>query len=121
MMKKTIAKIVIYYDNGTYEEVTPSVHNSQNQQDKKDVGKSPVIPDFRPDVQKMREWSPSTPYQPVWIAPNTGDPSLPPWTITCDTASMTTSYSLTSTGNGFASDKYTITSTGNGINVDLSK
>jgi hypothetical protein len=122
MSKKTISKVIIYYEDGTYEEVKASFSPVQNKQDK-----SPITPhhvDFRPDWQKVKEWQEPAIPRPTWVAPTT-DPSLPPWTITCGTDSVPFSvaagkWSFTSTGNFANDNKYTITSTGNG-NVDISK
>ena len=137
-MTKKISKVIIYYEDGTYEEVKASVSDSSGQPNKKDVSPSPVIPDFRPDTQKVQEWKPNHinwPYQyhpPTYVTP-TVDPLLPPWTVTCDStnniplkytvssdARDMATWTFTSTGNADNLNKYTITSTGNG-NVDLSK
>lgn len=120
MKTKTISKIIVYYDDGTYEEVKTGISNAPNQPDPYIAPKPTVNPDFRPDWQKIREWTPSTPYQPVYVSPNTGDPSLPPWTITCSTTGENLNWKVTSTGNDVPGYKYTITSTGNG-NVEASK
>lgn len=132
-MSKKISKVIIYYEDGTYEEVKASVSDTQNQQDKNVASPNPVVPDFRPDTQKVQEWP-----RPGWPAPyqpTTVDPSIPPWTITCDSTNniplkytVTSdprnmempSWTFTSTGNADNLNKYTITSIGNG-NVDLSK
>lgn len=119
-MKKTISKIIVYYDDGTYEEVKTGVSDAPNKSDTSLAPKTPVSPDFRPDWQKIREWNPSMPYQPVYVTPTTGDPSLPPWTITCSTTGENLNWKVTSTGNDVLDNKYTITSTGNG-NVEASK
>ena len=129
-MTKKISKVIVYYEDGTYEEITHSVPAVQSEKDKEHVSPSPVIPpypDLRPDYYKIREYT-----QPVWVSP-TVDPLAPPWTVTCDTnANVPLKYtvssdtldmatwSFTSTGNADNLNKYTITSTGNG-NVDLSK
>jgi hypothetical protein len=116
MMTKTISKVIVYYDDGTFQEVAPSVHTTQDKEDKSPTQTSPVIPqypDLRPDYYKIREYT----------SPN------PPWTVTCGTGSVPLNYtitqpdnySFTSTGNFSNDNKYSITSTGNGINVDLSK
>ena len=138
---KKINKIIVYYDDGTYEEVKTSLPNTQDQSDKKVTSPSPVTPDFRPDTQKVQEWKPTPPqpwnpglpYQPyytqpardtwpvwrpgeVWCTTNT-DSNVPlNYTIKSDNGA----WSFTSTGNADNLNKYTITSTGNG-NVDLSK
>ena len=116
-MTKKISKVIIYYDDGTYEEVKTSVFDPQNQQNKTPVSPSPVVPDFRPDYYQVKDWK---------------DPWAPPWTVTCETGNVPLKYtvssdtrdmatwSFTSTGNADNLNKYTITSTGNG-NVDLSK
>ena len=122
-MKKTISKIIVYYSDGTYEEVKTSISDAQNQPHSPNVTKTPVSPDFRPDWQKIREWNPSMPYGPhvpTYVSPGTGDPSLPPWTITCSTTGENLNWKVTSTGNDVPFNKYTITSTGNG-NVEVSK
>lgn len=128
-MTKKISKVIIYYEDGTYEEVKASVPDTQGEQNKTPVSPSPVIPpypDLRPDYYKIREYT-----QPVWVSP-TVDPLTPPWTVTCNSTDNvtlnytinpnadTTTWSFTSTGNADNLNKYTITSTGNG-NVDLSK
>ena len=133
-MTKKISKVIIYYEDGTYEEIKAGVPDSQGKPNKETVGPSPVVPDFRPDTQKITEWptkrpewTPSTPYQPTWVSPTT-DPTLPPWTVTCDNGNVPLRYtigtdgqwSFTSTGNADNLNKYTITSAGNG-NVDFSK
>ena len=132
-MTKKISKVIIYYEDGTYEEVKASVSDSSGQPNKKDVSPSPVTPDFRPDYTQIREWT-TTPYQPpVYVTPSV-DPTLPPWTVTCASGNVPLKYTVTSdprnmdmpswtftsTGNADNLNKYTITSTGNG-NVDLSK
>ena len=119
MKTKTISKVIVYYDDGTYEEVKVGISNAPNQPNTTTPVKTPVSPDFRPDWQKIREWNPSTPYQPTFVSPHTGDPSLPPWTITCGTTGQNLNWKVTSTGNAPLDYKYTITSTGNG-NVDVS-
>lgn len=129
-MTKKISKVIIYYEDGTYEEVKASVPDTQGEQNKTPVSPSPVIPpypDLRPDYYKIREYT-----QPMWVSP-TVDPLTPPWTVTCDTTANVplkytvssdtrdmATWSFTSTGNADNLNKYTITSTGNG-NVDLSK
>lgn len=137
-MTKKISKVIIYYEDGTYEEVKAGVPDVQGKQDKNPVSPSPVIPDFRPDTQKITEWP--TP-RPTWVPPAyqpARDPWPYPWRpgdIWCTTSgntanspldlkytvsSDTGTWSFTSTGNADVLNKYTITSTGNG-NVDLSK
>ena len=136
-MTKKISKVIVYYEDGTYEEIKAGVSDSSGQPNKKDVSPSPVVPDWRPDYTQIREWNPSTPYQPyqppTYVTP-TVDPLLPPWTVTCSTGNVPLNYTVTSdsrnmempswtftsTGNADNLNKYTITSTGNG-NVDLSK
>ena len=122
-MTKKISKVIVYYDDGTFQEVTPGVHTSQDKENKEPVKTSPVTPDFRPDYYQIREYKNA----PTYVVPN-ADPSLPPWTVTCGTGNVTLNYSepesglysFTSTGNSDNLNKYSITSTGNG-NVDLSK
>ena len=132
-MTKKISKVIVYYDDGTYEEVKTGAPNIQDQTNKNPASPPVVMPDFRPDIQKMKDWTPSTPYQPTYVTPSV-DPTLPPWTVTCSTGNVPLNYtvtsdacnmempswSFTSTGNADNLNKYTITSTGNG-NVDLSK
>ena len=136
-MTKKISKVIIYYEDGTYEEVKAGISDSQSEKNKNNVSPSPVIPDFRPDTQKVRDFNPSMPYQPTW-APYYTQPARDPWPypwrpgeVWCTTdasrnvplnytVSDTGSWSFTSTGNADNLNKYTITSTGNG-NVDLSK
>jgi hypothetical protein len=126
-MSKKISKVIVYYEDGTYEEVKAGISNTPDKPNKENVSPSPVIPDMRPDYYKIRDWG-----TPTWV-PNTGDPLQPPWTVTCKTtdnvplnytvssdARDMTTWSFTSTGNADNLNKYTITSTGNG-NVDLSK
>ncbi len=119
-MMKTISKVIVYYDDGTFQEVTPSVHSTQDKENKEPLKTNPVIPDLRPDYYKIREYT-DTKYAP--------DPYSPPWTVTCGTGSVPLkytvtqpdNYSFTSTGNFAPDNKYSITSTSNGINVDFSK
>ena len=121
MKTKTISKVIVYYTDGTYEEVKTGVSVAPHQSNPSDVTKTPVTPDFRPDWQKIQEWNPSMPYQPCWPPV---DLSVPPWTVTCGTGSVPLAQQidakLTSTGNGPIDYKYTITSTGNG-NVETSR
>lgn len=132
MMMKKINKVIVYYEDGTYEEITNSISAIQSEKNKESIGPSPVIPDFRPDTLKIREW-PQPTYSPTWVPSTDKKPWEPPYVVTCgsdnniplhysitsDTRDMT-SWSFTSTGNADNLNKYTITSTGNG-NVDLSK
>lgn len=138
-MTKKISKVIIYYEDGTYEEVKAGVPDTQGKQNKETVSPSPVIPDFRPDTQKVQEWptprptwvppyyAPQTPAWPnptwrpgeIWCTTNTTDNVTLNYTITPNADDML-SWSFTSTGNADNLNKYTITSTGNG-NVDLSK
>lgn len=133
---KKISKVIIYYEDGTYQEVENSLLGLQSEKNKKDVSPSPVIPDFRPDTQKVQEW-PQQPYYAPYTAPNTNPVWRPgeiwcattqaddnvtlQYTVTSDPRNMEMqTWSFTSTGNADNLNKYTITSTGNG-NVDLSK
>ena len=142
MTTKKISKVIIYYEDGTYEEVKASVPSVQGEPNKAPVSPSPVIPDFRPDTQKVQEWpgwtAPYQPYYAPYTVPNTGTPVWRPneiwcsnssasdnvtlqYTVTSDPRNMEMpSWSFTSTNNSDSLNKYTITSTGNG-NVDLSK
>ena len=93
MMTKKINKIIVYYDDGTYEEIKTSLSDTQDQQHKKDVVPNPLSPDWQY-------------YPPVYYQPGTvKHPWDPPFTVTC-----------------LASDnyKYTITTNSNG-NVDISR
>jgi len=130
-MTKKISKVIVYYEDGTYEEVKTGVPDTQGEQDKKSTSPNPVVPDFRPDTQKVQEWQPK--YQPpqtpwpfptwqpntVWCSASPNDNVPLKYTVSSDARDMTT-WSFTSTGNADNLNKYTITSTGNG-NVDLSK
>lgn len=108
MSKKTISKVIIYYEDGTYEEVKAGFPPVQDKQDKSPVAPHPI--DFRPDWQKVREWQEPGVPRPTWVAPNTAQPwpGYRPGDIYCDSANSTLEY------------KYTIAPTGNG-NVDISK
>lgn len=117
-MKKTISKIIIYYSDGTFEEVETGISNVQDKSNTTPAQKAPVTPDFRPDYQQIRDWAVPT-YQPTFVTPKM-DPSLPPWVVTCGTGDVPIDFKATSTGNAPLDYKYTITSTGNG-NVDISK
>jgi len=93
-MTKKISKVIVYYEDGTYEEIKASFNDSPYKQNTPNVNPSPVIP----------------------------NPYNPPWIVTCGTGSvpLQSHYSFTSMGNFAPDNKYSITSTGNG-NVDLSK
>jgi hypothetical protein len=109
MSKKTISKVIIYYEDGTYEEVKAGLSHVQNKQDKSPVAPNPI--DYRPDWKKVQEWQEQhTIPRPTWVAPNTAQPWPGSRTgdIYCDSNNSTLQY------------KYSITSTGNG-NVDISK
>lgn len=102
-----ISKVIIYYEDGTYQEVTPGVHLVQGEKNKEPSYPSPI--------------NPGMPYQPRYVSPTTVDPSmLPPWTITCTTTGENLNWKMTSTENAPLNHKYTMTSTGNG-NVEISK
>lgn len=131
-MTKKISKVIIYYEDGTYEEVKAGVSDSQSKPNKETVSPNPVMPDFRPDIQKIKEWPTVRPTfippQDTWPFPtwhpNTvwcaAEDNVPlKYTVSSDDRDMTT-WTFTSTGNADNLNKYTITSTGNG-NVDLSK
>ena len=144
MLTKKISKVIVYYEDGTYEEIKASVPSLQGEQNKKTVSPSPVIPDFRPDTQKVQEWQPNhitwprqpyyspytTPVGPGWRPGEIwcGASSTAPdnfklqYAATSDARDMNDmgTWKFTSTGNFGNDNKYTITSTGNG-NVDLSK
>lgn len=80
MKTKKINKIIIYYDDGTFEEIKAGLFNAQSEENKVSPTKSPVIPDFRPDTQKVRDWP-----QPIYTLQ--------------ENASHLNKYSITSTGN----------------------
>jgi len=104
-MTKTINKVIIYYEDGTYEEVKAGSNDSSHKQN---------TPDVNPGLVKRPDWNPFTPQ----VLPNT-----PQWTpqYTRDTwPHPMPIYCATSTGNYSPDNKYSITSTGNG-NVDISK
>jgi hypothetical protein len=95
---KKISKVIVYYEDGTYEEIKGSVSDLSNTQNKKNVTPNPVTPDFRPEIYKIREWNNTNPL----IATSHG------------------SWTYNSTSNFANDNKYSITPTGN-VNVDLSK
>jgi len=109
MTTKKINKVIVYYDDGTYEEIKTGVVDSQNQPNKNTFS-TPFV-DLRPDYYKIKEYD-----------------TVPPFTVTCETGSVPLTYTMTepnnwkftSTGNFAPDNKYSITSTGNG-NVDISK
>jgi hypothetical protein len=90
-MTKKISKIIVYYEDGTFEEIANSLSGVQSEPDKKDVGTSPVAPTLTPHM---------------W-------PPYPPFTVTYSNGNVPLRHMI-------INDKYTITSTGNG-NVDFSK
>ena len=109
MTTKKINKVIVYYDDDTYEEIKTGSVDSQNQPDKNTFSTHWV--DLRPDYYKIKEYN-----------------TAPPFTVTCETGSVPLTYTMTepdnwkftSTGNFAPDNKYSITSTGNG-NVDISK
>jgi hypothetical protein len=115
MMTKKINKVIVYYDDGTYEEIKTGSVDTQNQPNK-NTPSTPFV-DLRPDYYKIQEYDTTPPA--YW---------KPPFTVTCETGNVPLNYTVTepnnwkftSTGNFAPDNKYTITSTGNG-NVDLSK
>lgn len=132
-MTKKVSKVIVYYEDGTYEEIKASTSDVSNKADKDNVSAPVVVPDLRPDYYKMRDWRDPVFVQPQWVPTTDKKPWEPPYTVTCDVASNVplnytissdardmTTWSFTSTGNADNLNKYTITSTGNG-NVDLSK
>ena len=122
MMAKTISKVIVYYEDGTYEEVKTGANDSSNKQNPSDVKRSPITPDLRPDYTQIRDWPLNPPQvqpnQPTWTPQYTRETWPQPMVVTCGDTSST--YKFTSTGNFAPDNKYSITSTGNG-NVDLSK
>lgn len=116
-MTKKINKVIVYYDDGTYEEIKTSPADIPNQTVKDST--RPSFVDLRPDYYKIKEYDTTPPA--YW---------KPPFTVTCETGSVPLNYTMTteepnnwkftSTGNFAPDNKYSITSTGNG-NVDLSK
>jgi hypothetical protein len=117
MTTKKINRVIVYYDDGTYEEIKTGVVDSQNQPNKNTFS-TPFV-DLRPDYYKIKEYDTTPPA--YW---------KPPFTVTCETGSVPLNYTITteepnnwkftSTGNFAPDNKYSITSTGNG-NVDISK
>jgi len=94
-MTKKISKVIVYYEDGTYEEITNNVLGQQSAPNKKIVETGPL-------TQPTQPWVPYT-----WYVPSTGkNPWDPPFTVTCDFS---------------PSNKYTITSTSNGYNVGTSR
>ena len=71
-MVKKINKIMIYYEDGTYEEIVNSVSDVQSEKNKKDAIPSPVIPQ-------------------VW-------PILNPYQITCTDSDVKLRYTTSSDG-----------------------
>ena len=132
-MTKKISKVIVYYEDGTYEEIAHSIPPVQGEKNKEHVSTNPIVPDLRPNYYILRDWKEPVYVQPTWVPSTDKKPWEPPYTVTCDatanvplkytvssdTRDMTT-WSFTSTGNADNLNKYTITSTGNG-NVDLSK
>lgn len=108
MTTKKISKIIVYYEDGTYEEVKAGVSDIQNKEHQAPAAPSPVKPDFRPDTRKVKEYEyePTGPFYPQvpqvpWPNPAPGTWPGKPYEVWC-----------------FSDDKYSITSTSNG-NVDL--
>jgi len=97
MMTKKIDKVIVYYEDGTYEEVKASFNDSPYKPYTPNVNPSPVSPSWVPQYTRDTHW---------------------PMPVTCTSDGGT--YKFTSTGNFAPDNKYTITSTGNG-NVDLSR
>jgi hypothetical protein len=118
MKTKTISKVIVYYNDGTYEEVKVGLSDTQNQPNTNPAVKTPVTPDFRPDYHQIRDWPTVPTYQPTFIQP--GVNPTPPWVVTCSTTGENLNWKTTSTENAPLDYKYTITSTGNG-NVEVSK
>jgi hypothetical protein len=112
MMTKKINKVIAFYDDGTFEEVTTGVHTLQNKENKESINTNPLMPDFRPDYYQIREYTSPT-RLPLAVGPN-----LPAWKVTC--GESTASWNFTFHDDSATINKYSITSTGNG-NVDLSK
>lgn len=122
MKTKTISKVIVYYEDGTYEEVKASISIAQNQPDTSAPSKAPVTPDLRPDWKQIQEWQTDrTVYQPPVKVPNVTPVDWLQWPYTtwCGSDGHPLNWKVTSTGNEL-DHKYTITSTGNG-NVDISK
>ena len=95
MTTKKIDKIIIYYNDGTFEEVKTSVHDVADKQNP-----LPSYTPSKPDVTK---------YPPLYYP--TGVRGLePPYTVTCGLAGVLPP----------SIDKYTITTNSTG-NVDFSK
>ena len=104
-MAKTIKKVIVYYEDGTYEEVKTGSDDSSNKQNTPNVNPSPVKPFQWP--QQVQ------PNQPTWV-PHTARDTWPhPMVVTC--GDTTSTYKFTSTGNFAPDNKYSITSTGNGV------
>ena len=132
-MTKKVSKVIVYYEDGTYEEIKASTSDVSNKTDKDNVSAPVVVPDLRPDYYKMRDWRDPVFVQPQWVPSTDKKQWEPQFTVTCDNTNnvplmynVTSSacdvqeWHFTSTGNAYNLNKYTITSTGNG-NVDLSK
>ena len=107
MMTKTINKVIVYYTDGTYQEIKTGSDDSSDKQNTPNVNTGPV---------KRPEWNqyPSQvqPNQPTWAPQYTRDTWPHPMVVTC--GDTTSTYKFTSTGNFAPDNKYSITSTGNG-------
>ena len=83
MMKK-INRVIVYYDDGTYEEISHSVPHVQSEKNQKYVETSPVTP-YYPMPYVLHRMNPLK------------NPWDPPFTVTCGS---TNKYSITSMSSG---------------------
>jgi hypothetical protein len=107
-MTKTINKVIVYYTDGTYQEIKTGSDDSSDKQNTPNVNPSVVkpVPDWRPDTTQVREFT-----------------EYPRYIVTCGTTGQTLNYKIkepdswlfTSTNNADNLNKYSITSTGNGV------
>ena len=107
-MTKKISKVIVYYEDGTYEEIASGLSDLSNKKDKEDV--IPVV--VNPYPSAPMPW----PTYPVWNTKiGTDDNVALRYTSNEDGSTWT----FTS-ANNFDEYKYTIATNSNG-NVDLSK
>jgi len=85
MTTKKIDKIIIYYKDGTFEEVKTGVHDMADKQNS-----PPVNPIGKQDVNK---------YPPLYYPPGVRGWELP-YTVTCGDTSMN-KYTIATNGNGY--------------------
>ena len=97
MKMKKISKVIVYYEDGTYEEVANKIFNGEGDKDKKTFETSPVNP--------IPYYSPST-------SPTVKNPWDPPFTVTCNATEVP---AFKFSDMDFTIDKYSINFSSNGI------